>query len=204
MKEIVDRDLPINREVWSKDDAIAHFRKLGEDYKAQIIDDIIPPGEAITLYRTWRPVERSLPRAAPAVHGQAAQSVQADEAGRRILARRSSQRDAAAHVRHGVGEREGSRRPPDAPRRSREARSPETGPRARSLPHAGRGQGHGVLAREGPDALAHGGKLCAPPSRRSGLYRSAHAAGSGSQVLGTVGPLGEVSRQHVCRRNGGR
>ena len=50
MKEIVDRDLPINREVWSKDDAIAHFRKIGEDYKAQIIDDIIPPGEAITLY----------------------------------------------------------------------------------------------------------------------------------------------------------
>ncbi len=50
MKEIVDRDLPINREVWGKDDAIAHFKKLGEDYKAQIIDDIIPPGEAITLY----------------------------------------------------------------------------------------------------------------------------------------------------------
>jgi threonyl-tRNA synthetase len=50
MKEIVDRDLPINREVWSKDDAIAHFKKIGEDYKAQIIDDIIPPGEAITLY----------------------------------------------------------------------------------------------------------------------------------------------------------
>ncbi|MEQ1608865.1 MAG: threonine--tRNA ligase [Hyphomonadaceae bacterium] len=50
MKEIVDRDLPINREVWSKDDAIAHFKSIGEDYKAQIIDDIIPPGEAITLY----------------------------------------------------------------------------------------------------------------------------------------------------------
>jgi threonyl-tRNA synthetase len=50
MKEIVDRDLPINREVWNKDDAIAHFKKIGEDYKAQIIDDIIPPGEAITLY----------------------------------------------------------------------------------------------------------------------------------------------------------
>jgi threonyl-tRNA synthetase len=50
MKEIVDRDLPINREVWAKDDAIAHFKGIGEDYKAQIIDDIIPPGEAITLY----------------------------------------------------------------------------------------------------------------------------------------------------------
>lgn len=50
MKEIVDRDLPIEREVWSKEDAIAHFKSIGEDYKAQIIDDIIPPGEAITLY----------------------------------------------------------------------------------------------------------------------------------------------------------
>ena len=50
MAEIIDRDLPINREVWSKDDAIAHFNGLGEKYKAQIIDDIIPPGEDITLY----------------------------------------------------------------------------------------------------------------------------------------------------------
>jgi threonyl-tRNA synthetase len=50
MKEIIDRDLPINREVWSKDDAIAHFKKIGETYKAEIIDDIIKPGDAITLY----------------------------------------------------------------------------------------------------------------------------------------------------------
>ena len=50
MNEIIDADLPINREVWAKDDAIAHFKKIGEKYKAQIIDDIIPPGEDITLY----------------------------------------------------------------------------------------------------------------------------------------------------------
>ena len=50
MKEIVDRDLPIERQVWEKDKAIAHFKAIGEDYKAQIIDDIIPQGEAITLY----------------------------------------------------------------------------------------------------------------------------------------------------------
>ncbi len=50
MKEIVDRDLPIEREVWEKEAAIAHFKSIGEDYKAQIIDDIIPAGEAITLY----------------------------------------------------------------------------------------------------------------------------------------------------------
>ncbi|MFN3313750.1 MAG: threonine--tRNA ligase [Hyphomonas sp.] len=51
MREIVDADYPIVREVWQKEAAIAEFRKIGEDYKAQIIDDIIPPGEPITVYR---------------------------------------------------------------------------------------------------------------------------------------------------------
>ncbi|KCZ86664.1 threonine--tRNA ligase [Hyphomonas jannaschiana] len=51
MREIVDADYPIVREVWDKDEAIETFKKIGEDYKAQIIDDIIPPGEAITVYR---------------------------------------------------------------------------------------------------------------------------------------------------------
>ena len=51
MAEIIDADYPIVREVWDKDEAIAMFKKIGEDYKAQIIDDIIPPGEAITIYR---------------------------------------------------------------------------------------------------------------------------------------------------------
>ncbi len=51
MSEIVDADYPIIREVWSKDQAIKTFKEIGEDYKAQIIDDIIPPGEDITVYR---------------------------------------------------------------------------------------------------------------------------------------------------------
>ncbi len=51
MREIVDADYPIEREVWEKDAAIAEFERLGEVYKAQIIDDIIPAGEDITIYR---------------------------------------------------------------------------------------------------------------------------------------------------------
>ena len=51
MSEIVDADYPIVREVWDKDEAIETFKRIGEDYKAQIIDDIIPPGEPITVYR---------------------------------------------------------------------------------------------------------------------------------------------------------
>ena len=50
MAEIVDKDYPIEREVWDRNDAIAHFREIGEDYKAQIIEDL-PEGEEITIYR---------------------------------------------------------------------------------------------------------------------------------------------------------
>jgi threonyl-tRNA synthetase len=50
MKQIVDRDEPIQREVWKRDDAVAFFRAQGEEYKAQIIEDI-PPHETLTLYR---------------------------------------------------------------------------------------------------------------------------------------------------------
>lgn len=50
MKEIVDRDEAIHREVWQRDEAVAFFRELGEEYKAQIIEDI-PAGETLTVYR---------------------------------------------------------------------------------------------------------------------------------------------------------
>lgn len=51
MKEIVDRDLPIKREVWEREFAINHFNEIGEKYKASIIEEIIPIGETLTIYR---------------------------------------------------------------------------------------------------------------------------------------------------------
>lgn len=51
MKEIVDRDLPIVREVWERDFAINHFNEIGEKYKASIIEEIIPEGETLTVYK---------------------------------------------------------------------------------------------------------------------------------------------------------
>jgi threonyl-tRNA synthetase len=55
MKEIVDRDEPITREVWDRDEAIRHFRGIGEEYKAQIIEGI-PAGEQVSVYRqgNWK------------------------------------------------------------------------------------------------------------------------------------------------------
>ena len=50
MRDIVDRDEEIIREVWNRDEAIAHFRGIGEVYKADIIASI-PAGEDVSLYR---------------------------------------------------------------------------------------------------------------------------------------------------------
>jgi threonyl-tRNA synthetase len=50
MKEIVDRDEAIERQVWDRDEAIRFFREQGEEYKAKIIEDI-PSDEPISLYR---------------------------------------------------------------------------------------------------------------------------------------------------------
>ena len=50
MRDIVDRDEEIIREVWNRDEAIAHFRDIGEIYKADIIASI-PAGEDVSVYR---------------------------------------------------------------------------------------------------------------------------------------------------------
>ena len=51
MHEIVNRDLPIIREVMNRDDAKSAFTNLGEKYKVEIINDIIPEGEEVSIYR---------------------------------------------------------------------------------------------------------------------------------------------------------
>lgn len=51
MREIVGRDLAIEREVWDRNQAIETFKALGEDYKVEIIEDIIPEGEEVSVYR---------------------------------------------------------------------------------------------------------------------------------------------------------
>ena len=49
MKEIVDRDELTKREVWKRSEAIDHFKKISEHYKAEIIEDI-PDNEEVSIY----------------------------------------------------------------------------------------------------------------------------------------------------------
>lgn len=50
MHQIVKQDSKFIREVWDRSEAIKMFKKMGEHYKAEIIESI-PVGEKITLYR---------------------------------------------------------------------------------------------------------------------------------------------------------
>ena len=50
MGELAAKDEPVVRRVLPRDEAVAHFKSLGEHYKAEIIGSI-PAGEAVSLYR---------------------------------------------------------------------------------------------------------------------------------------------------------
>ncbi len=55
MSEIIDKDVKTKREVWERDKAITHFKKIGEKYKAEIIESI-PENEELSVYHhgdTW-------------------------------------------------------------------------------------------------------------------------------------------------------
>ena len=50
MHEIVDRDETITREVWSRDEAVAHYKKVNEPFKVELVETI-PADERISFYR---------------------------------------------------------------------------------------------------------------------------------------------------------
>lgn len=50
MRELAEQDIPIHRELHSRDEAVSFFRKIGEEYKAKIIASI-PEDQQISLYR---------------------------------------------------------------------------------------------------------------------------------------------------------
>ena len=50
MAELAKADLPVSREVWGRDQAVAFFKGQGEVYKAEIIQDL-PESEVISVYK---------------------------------------------------------------------------------------------------------------------------------------------------------
>ncbi|MEZ5852474.1 MAG: threonine--tRNA ligase [Hyphomicrobiaceae bacterium] len=54
MREIIQRNAPFTKDVWSRDKAKAHFRDKGELFKVELVD-AIPAGEDVKIYSqgTW-------------------------------------------------------------------------------------------------------------------------------------------------------
>ena len=50
MAELAKKDVPIERSVLPRDEAVAYFKSIGENYKAEIIASI-PQGEDVSLYK---------------------------------------------------------------------------------------------------------------------------------------------------------
>ena len=83
MHDIVDRDEEIIRNVWTRDEAVAFYKKNDEPFKIELVE-AIPEGETVTFYRQGDFID--LCRAAPAFHRPHAM-LAADERRRRLLAR---------------------------------------------------------------------------------------------------------------------
>ena len=116
MREHIKADEPFERSEMTAQDAIELFRERGQDYKVELIEDLVRDhGHRPRLVLPQRPVPRPLPRPARADH-RAHRRVQAAVARRRLLARRLQPPDAHPRLRHGVLREEGARRAPRAPR----------------------------------------------------------------------------------------
>jgi threonyl-tRNA synthetase len=50
MREIIARDAPFTKEVWSRDEAKRVFKEKGENFKVELVD-AIPPGEDLKIYK---------------------------------------------------------------------------------------------------------------------------------------------------------
>lgn len=50
MREIIARDAPFTKEIWSRDDARSFFETKGEAFKVELVD-AIPAGESLRIYK---------------------------------------------------------------------------------------------------------------------------------------------------------
>ncbi len=146
MREHIAADEPFELRELSAAEAIEHFRAEGQDYKVELIEDLVRDEGAETVTAVpQRPLRGPLPRAARPLD-RAHRRLQADLARRRLLARRRDPADADPHLRHRLSRSEATRRAPRAARAGARAGSPQARPRAGPVHAAARGARDALLA----------------------------------------------------------
>ena len=202
MREIIRTDKPLHREVWRREDLIARWQDKGETFKAEWAAEL-PKGDDLTVYWSGEPNEDGAwldMCRGPHLPSTGKLDPQAFKLMRVAGAYwRGDQNNAqlTSHIRHRLAEQEAARRAPHAAGGSRQARSPQAGPRDGLVPLAGRSAWLGLLASQRLHDLARAGSLHAPRHRRWRLPRDQDAASHRRAPVGEIGPLGQIPREHV-------
>ena len=157
MAEIVDRNLPIVREVWDRAKIKDYFKQHGESFKAEWADEL-PKDEVISVYKQGDWLDMCLGPHLPSTGklGKAFKLTKVSGAYWRGDAKNAQLQRVYGTVFFSDKDLEGL---PAPPRGGREARPSQDRPRDGSLPPAGRRGRHGVLASQGLDVLAHAREL---------------------------------------------
>ncbi len=201
MREIIARDKPFTKEVWSRDEAKRVFKRQGRDVQGRA-GRRHPGGPADQDLQAGRLV-RPLPRPAHDLDRQGRQCLQADEGRGRLLARRFKPRDAVAHLRHRLRQAGGARRSTSSRWRK---------PRSATIASSAARWTCSISRRKAParcsgiPRLDHlpGDRRLHAPAPQGRLSRGQRAAASRQVAVGDLGPLGLVPREHVHGDFGGR
>jgi threonyl-tRNA synthetase len=194
MAELAAKDEPVTRRVLPRDEAVAHFKSIGEHYKAEIIGSI-PQGEEVSLYREGGFEDLCRGPHVPStgklklfklmkVAGAYWRGDHRNEMLQRIYGTAWASKE---ELQQYLTMLEGSR----------EARPPQARPRTRPVPHRRRRARRRVLAPQGLGHLAGGGAIHAGHLPRHRVPGGEGPADPGPQPVGENGPLAELPREHV-------
>ena len=163
MGEIIARNAPFTKEVWSRDKAKKFFKDKGEYFKIELVD-AIPEDQDLKIYKQgdWLDLCRGPHMTSTGQIGKAFKLMKFAGAYWRGDSTKPQLQRIYGTACDDRGRAQGL---PASARGSRKARSPKARPRDGSLPFPGRGAGLRILASEGLDAVPDPDRLHAP--RRS-------------------------------------
>ena len=181
MREIIARDKPFTKEVWSRDEAKRVFRDKGELFKVELVD-AIPADQQLKIYKQgdWFDLCRGPHMTSTGKVGNAFKLMKVAGA----YWRGDSNREMLSRI-YGTAfaKQEELDAVPQAARGGGEARPSQARPRDGPVPFPGGGAGLGVLASEGLDAVPGARAVHPPPPGRGRLRRGELAAADGLATL---------------------
>ena len=195
MREIIARDKPFTKEVWSRDEAKQVFRDKGEMFKVELVD-AIPEDQQIKIYKQgdWFDLCRGPHMTSTGKVGNAFKLMKVAGA---YWRGDSQPRDADPHLRHRLRQAGRARRLSQAAwRRPRSATTASSA--ARWTCSISRRKGPGTVFWHAKGWTMFQEIVAYMRRRLKGDYQRGQRAAAPRQVaVGDLGPLGLVPREHV-------